>query len=466
VRALAGSLLALAVVAAVAVAAPGSAQAGQTVTRDQAFQLGREAYRYGLPLMEFLRVRRENTSVRAPDGKGNAPLNRFSNARRFAGPEQRTVVAPNVDTLYSIAQLDLGKEPIVLSHPNMGKRYFVFQLLDPYTNTIGYIGQRTTGSKAGKFAITWDRKPGKRVRGVKVVRSKYRRLWVIGRTLAEDRADQARAYRLMRRFSLTPLSRLDNPPRYRRVPPGKPVEATTPQGLAFLDALGPAMESNPPPARDKPLLDRLKRVGIGPGLKPSNAGLAPDVLAALDAGARAEETRLRTETRTELLRQAQSSGGWYVPPRNIGNYGTDYELRAKIAIAGLGANTPEEAIYPTALSDSEGRLFDGSKRYEIRFAPGQAPPNKAFWSLTMYDISGYLVANPANRYAVGDSHPPLVKRRDGSIVIAIQHDRPSDPTVNWLPAPSGPFRMSLRIYWPERSVLTGAWKPPPVRLLP
>ncbi len=458
---------ALAAAALAAAAAPAQAQTGAGVTREQAEALGREAYRYGLPLLEFLRVRRENTSVKAPDKEGNAPLNRFSHARKFAGPENRTVVAPNVDTLYSITQLDLGKGPIVLSHPNMRKRYFVFQFLDPYTNTIGYVGTRTTGSKAGRFAITWTKRPGKKVRGVRVVRSRYRRLWVIGRTLASDEADQKRAYKLMRRYTLTPLKRLGKGPiRYPKRKAGEPVKATTPQGLAFLDALGPAMKANPPPARDKPLLRRLATVAIAPGRKPSTAGLPPAVLDGLRAGAEAEAARLTGGTRARLLSLAIANGGWYVPPPNIGNYGTDYELRAIIAIAGLGANTPIEAIYPSALADSTGQLFSGAKRYRITFPPGQAPPGKAFWSLTMYDLAGYLVANPTNRYAIGDSHPPLVKRPDGSIVVAIQRDDPRDATVNWLPSPAGPFRMSLRIYLPERRALTGAWKPPPVQPVP
>jgi hypothetical protein len=435
------------------------------VTREQAEALGREAYRYGLPLLEFLRVRRENTSVKAPDGHGNAPLNRFSNARRFAGPENRTVVAPNVDTLYSIAQLDLGKGPIVLSHPNVGGRYFVFQLLDPYTNTIAYVGSRRTGAKAGRFAITWTKRPGRRVRGVRVVRSRYRRLWVIGRTLAGGTADQRRAYRLMRRYRLTPLRLLGRKVRHPRRRPGEPATATTPRGLAFLDALGAAMKANPPPARDRPLLRRLATVGIAPGRRPSTAGLPAVVLDGLRAGAEAEAAAL-ADTRSEILTQAIANGGWYVPPPRIGDYGTDYLLRARIAVAGLGANTRIEAVYPTALADSQGRLLSGANRYRIAFAPGQAPPARAFWSLTMYDLAGYLVANPANRYAVGDSHPPLVKRPDGSIVVAIQRDRPADATVNWLPAPAGAFRLSLRIYLPERRVLSGAWKPPPVELVP
>src|SRR5829696_8386836 len=121
-----------------ALASPVAASAGTTQpTRDEAVQAGRDAFLYGFPLLDFLRIRATNTSVKASDGKGNAPLNFFSHAGRFAGPTDRTVVAPNVDTLYSLAQVDLGKGPIVLSHPDMGKRYFVFEIVEPYTNVVG-----------------------------------------------------------------------------------------------------------------------------------------------------------------------------------------------------------------------------------------------------------------------------------------------------------------------------------------
>ena len=445
-----------------------SAGAGSAPTPAEAEAIGREAYRYGLPLLEFLRVRRENTSVRAPDGSGNAPVNRLSNARRFAGPENRTVVAPNVDTLYSIAQLDLGRGPIVLRHPNLGRRYVVFQFLDPYTNTIGYVGTRATGRRAGRFAISWTKRPGRRVRGVRVIRSRYRRLWMIGRTLASTPADQRRARRLMRRYALIPLRRLTKGPiDYPRRRPGKPREATTPQGLAFLEALGTALRRNPPPARDRPILRRLATLGIGPGTSPARAGLAQPVLDALVAGVRAEAAALPAATRSYVLGQAQAGNGWFISPPRIGDYGTDYLLRARIAVVGLGANTPEEATYPAAITDASGDLLDGSRPYRLTFRRGQAPPNRAFWSLTMYDLDGYLVANSAKRYAVGDSHPPLRRRADGSIVVAIQRSRPSDPTVNWLPPPAAaPFRLNLRIYWPRRSVLAGAWKPPPVQAVP
>jgi len=132
---------------------------------------------------------------------------------------------------------------------------------------------------------------------------------------------------------------------------------------------------------------------------------------------------------------------------------------------GLGINTPAEAAYPVALTDSSGQALTGTHRYRLTFAPGQAPPAGAFWSLTMYDSDGYLVADPSNIHAVGDSHPPLATQPDGSIVVALQHDRPADPAVNWLPTPPAGFRLNLRLYIPGASFLDGTWKPPAIERL-
>jgi len=449
--ALAGALTAL--------GAPASAHA--QVTPAQAEQLGHEAYRYGIPLLEFLRIRREMTSVKAPDGQGNAPVNALANARAFARPSDRTVVAPNHDTLYSLAQLDLGKGPIVLSHPDMGRRYFDFEFVDPYTNVLGYIGTRTTGTHAGRVQIAWTKKPGRRIPGVKVIRSKYRRVWMIGRTLAQEAsADLRRAKAKMRQYRLSPAPAL----RSRR--PGKPRKHPLPtDGLAWLRALDGALAQNPPPARDKPLLDRLRTVGVGPGLNPADASLSADVLEALSKGVEAEAADLPNSSRIDVLQKALAHGGWLYLPSRVGAYGTDYLLRAQLAILGIGANTPAEAVYPTALADSTGALLTGANSYRLVFRRGHLPPARGFWSITMYDFDGFLVPNAAHRYSLGPTHPPLVRRRDGSIVIAIQQTRPTEHDVNWLPAPAGGFRLSLRLYWPKASVLSGDWQPPPLERL-
>jgi hypothetical protein len=441
-------------------AAPAGAQA--QVTLAQAEALGHEAYRYGIPLLEFLRIRREMSSVKADDGQGNAPVNVIANARAFARPSDRTVVAPNHDTLYSLSHLDLGKGPIVLSHPDMGRRYFDFEFVDPYTNVIGYIGTRTTGTHAGRVQIAWTKKPGKRIRGVRVIRSKYRRVWMIGRTLATDSAaDQRRAHAKMRQYRLSPTPRLGS----RR--PGKPRKYPLPtDGLAWLRALDRALAQNPPPARDKPLLKRLRAVGVGPGLDPSDAGLPADVLRALGSGVEAEAADLPNSSRIAVLSRALAHGGWLTLDPDVGRYGTDYLLRAQLAILGIGANTPEEAVYPTALADSTGTLLTGANRYRIVFRRGHLPPARGFWSITMYDFDGFLVPNSAHRYSLGPTHPPLVRRADGSVVIAVQRTRPAEKDVNWLPAPAGGFRLSLRLYWPKPAVLNGRWDPPPLERLP
>lgn len=427
--------------------------------------VGAQAYVYGLPLLELLRVRREQTSVRCPDQDGNAPVNSFSHAARFPDATFRTVVAPNTDTLYSIAHLDLARGPLVIRHPDMGARYYSFALLDPWTNVIATPGAREDGGRAGAVVV---RLAGQDVsaapRGARVVTSPSRRVWVIGRTLAGDVRDQRVAHALMTRYRLTTLG--GAAPSYPRgCRPGTPRRYPVPtDGPGFVAALNAALADNPPPVRDGSLLARLRPYGIGAGLSPDRAGLDPATRAALYRAVATRAAELPQEAKAQALAGAEQHGGWYTPQSDIGDYGTDYRFRAYIALLGLGANTPDEAVYPAGLASSDGLLLDGSHAYRITFARGQEPPARYFWSLTMYDANGYLVANPAERYSLGPSHPPLVRRPDGSVVVEVRSTRPSDPQVNWLPAPaSGQFRLNLRLYGPSAAVLDGRWAPPPVQ---
>jgi hypothetical protein len=454
----------LALALAATAAAGGAPRGGPAPTAAEAEALGKAAYDYGLPLLEFIRVRHEQTSVRCPDSRGNAPVNSFSNARGFATADDRTVVAPNTDTLYSIAHLDLGRGPIVLGWPRMGKRYFSFELLDPYTNVIDIRGTRKDGGDADRVEIRWRDGPGagKPAPGTRVIESKYRRVWIIGRTLATDERDQRRARKLMARYVLErPNGRQRSFPRNCR--PGAPDAFPTPSdGPGFVAALNRQLERNPPPRRDRPLLRELRPLGIGPGLAPQATGLEPEVLAALGDGVAQEAASLPTAARLSVLAEAQRSGGWLLPAPNIGDYGTDYLFRAQIAVVGLGANTPDEAIYPVGITDAAGALLNGANDYRLTIAPGEEPPAKYFWSLTMYDTDGYLVANPIDRYSLGPSHPPLVRKPDRSIEIAISQREPSAADVNWLPAPPAGFRLNLRLYGPSKAARKGQWRPPPV----
>ena len=446
--------------ALLAFAGPSPATAAPSPERAE--QLARKAYDYGMPLLEFLRVRHEQTSVACPDGHGNSPVNSFSNARIFADARARTVVAPNTDTLYSIAHLDLGKGPLVLGHPDMGKRYFEFQFLDPYTNVIDYVGTRTTGGKADRHVISWRGAPEPRPEGVPVIHSKFRRVWIIGRTLATNEADQRKAYALMGKYRLSRAGKgpLEFP---ADCDPGEPSQHPVPTGgRSFVKALGKATATNPPPKRDRGFLAKLKGIGIGPGLSPDDAGLPPDVLDAVYGGVADEAAELPGRVRLEAFQDSVAAGGWLQIIDGIGDYGTDYGLRATLAVIGLGANTAEEAVYPTAITDANGALLSGGTDYRMVIGPGEEPPAKYFWSVTMYDGTGFLVDNPIDRYSIGPTHPPLVRQPDGSIVIAISQDEPSEADVNWLPAPPGNFRLSMRIYGPGKSVLAGDYSPPPI----
>ena len=328
-----------------------------------------------------------------------------------------------------------------------------------------------------------------------VIQAPARRVWIIGRTLTTGGVDQLAAAGAMGSYALTPLSQLTPRPsaapaagedarraaaRARKAARAQHAAAirraraaahrrrriakraiAVPTGLEFLNRLGQAMADNPPPARDLPIIARLARGGIGPGARPADAGLAPDVLDGLREGVDAEASELPVRTRAEVMASALTSGGWYIPPPTLGNYGTDYDLRARATIIGFGANTPDEALYRTAYGDASGAALDGTHAYRIVFPAD--PPARAFWSLTLYDIDGFLSPASRGRFAIGSAHPPLARRADGSVVVVVSASQPTEPDVNWLPAPAGPFRLDLRVYWPEAGALAVPWQPPPVQ---
>lgn len=423
----------------------------------QAALIAAKAYTYGFPLMEFERVRAESASTPCAGHRGESTINLLTSSDHFMKPEAKVVVAPNVDTLYSMANIDLSKGPVVLSHPDMGDRYFSFQLMDPYTNVAAYVGSRTTGSAVGRYALSWSGNPGT-VPGATTITVDHARLWLIGRTVAGDEADQRAAFEKMKHYSLTP-------------PGGAPRSATCdfesvtsidqPDGIAWLDALSAAMKLNPPPRRDAAAVAELAQIGVGPDLRVSQAGLSPAAQAAVDQAVRAAAVALPETARASQQATALRNRGWGSPPDNVGDYGTDYVTRAGVAEIGLGANTPAEAAYSPAFSSADLLPLDGRlSSYRLHFAAGQEPPAEAFWSVTAYDGDGYLVPNAENRHSVSDSRPDLVRRPDGSIDIVFSTHRPTDPSVNWLPVPAGPFRVYLRTYAPQAPVLDHTWAPP------
>lgn len=419
----------------------------------RAFSAAVAAYVYGVaPLKVEATVRR-------------FPANTMISVARLVDPAVKTVVLPNHDTAYTVGQLDLSRGPLVIDTPDTAGRYYVLQLLDAYSNTFRYIGRRTTGSDAGSFALVPPGFRGTLPAGVRRIRSPTPLVWLLGRTLIRDEAEIPAVTPLLAGYRATPLERWATGERRPSVvlpsfPPQPPT--SLPHGLRFFDSLGAYLGDNPPPARDACALRAFARVGIGPGRTPSVEASGP-LRAGLEAARRYGPRLISAAVRRSNAYSRRGNNGWLVAQSYVGSYGRNYLGRAIVARIALGANTPEETVYPLALTDSRGRPLSGRHRYRLRFECGRLPPVGAFWSLTMYGDDGYLYENPLRRYAIGDRTSGLRRGRDGSLTLFIQHRRPAGAAAsNWLPAPRGRFRVALRLYEPRRSVLSGAWRPPPL----
>jgi hypothetical protein len=450
-------------------AGPASAGSTPSAAQIQAQRVGTDAYVYGISLMEFVRQARQQTSVTVPNSFSDAPLNQFGNARNLNNAQHQVFVQPNNDTLYTMGHLDLGAGPIVLHVPNVsGGRYYSIQLLDPYTNDFAYVGTRATGDRAGNYVVTGPGFHGRLPPGVKRIRSDYRRVWLVGRTLVNGPSDLPAVHKVQNGYKLIPLKDYERfglswtPPRPRKIITTH-TNPVVPTGIAYFNALGDALAQNPPPARDAALLRELATVGIGPGKRPSHENLSPDVIAGLTAAANGGTKAIAGIRAGFAAKAIATHHGWYVAAPDIGAYGVDYNLRAVVAIYGLGANRPIEAMYPVGAADTTGTLLDGSHRYVLHFNAGKLPPARYFWSLTMYNQAFYLIANPINRYAIGNRTAGVKYNPDGSLDVYLQATPPPGHQSNWLPSPaSGEFEVTLRLYGPRQSALNDTYQYPSI----
>jgi hypothetical protein len=426
-----------------------------------------EAYIFGYPLVTMEITRRVITNAAKPEGT-HAPMGQFANLREYPTAAFKEVTAPNADTLYSVAWLDLSQGPWVLHVPDEHGRYYLMPMLEAWTNVFADPGARTTGANAGDFAIAGPGWKGILPPGVEVLRSSTNLVWIIGRTYCTGTPeDYVAVHALQDQYKLFPLSswgKSYTPPLGKvdpsidmKTPPRDQVEAMDP--ASFFRLLAELMKQNPPYAVDAPALARFRSIGLILGREFDAAALA----AIADVK---DVPKLAIERIMEHFRLAgEDLNGWGFP-KPAGRYGTDYVQRALIARIGLGCNLPEDAVYPTALTDISGRKFDGASKYVMRFPKGEMPPVRGFWSLTMYDVQYFFVANPLNRYTLS-ARNVLKADTDGTVSLYIQADNPgSDKEANWLPAPKGPFILMMRLYWPKEnppSILDGTWRPPVVQ---
>ncbi|HEY9226877.1 MAG TPA: DUF1254 domain-containing protein [Gemmatimonadaceae bacterium] len=423
--------------------------------------LAADAYTFGYPLVLMDAMRAIATATpRASTHR--APINQFAHARELPDATAADIVSATTDTLSSVAWLDVSKEPIILSVPDMGTRYYLMPLLDAWTNVFASVGTRTTGNRQGDFAITAPRWSGILPDGVKEIKAPTNIVWLNGRTHAKGKADCDAVRAIQDEYRLTPLSAWGTPYTQHddasvystieeRSLASEQVDAMDPE--AFFARLNTLMIANPPNANDALAITRFAAIGVGPGkaLDVHAAGLRPGVETARRKLAMAAEKPYGTPV-----------NGWDVLANGVGNYGTNYALRAAVAAGALGANLPADAIHPMSRMDAHARPLTGANRYFLRFTRGKLPPTNAFWSLTMYNEQGALVANPLDRCAL-HSHDELAIGEDGSLTLFIQNESPgADKESNWLPAPSGLFHVALRLFWPKKEAIDGTWRPPAI----
>ena len=431
------------------------------------FWLATDAYIYGYPLVTMEMTRRIMTNVAAPAGT-RAPMGQLIKLREYPTPAFKDVTAPNADTLYTTAFFDVGKEPWVIGVPDMKGRYFLLPLLDGWTNVFQVPGKRTTGTGPQSYAITGPGWNGTLPPGVKQYKSPTSMVWLLGRIYCTGTPeDYAAVHALQDQVKLMPLSAWGKP----YTPPPGTVDASVDMKTAVrdqvnrLDArayftlLAELMKANPPAPADAKEVARYARIGLVPGKDFDASKLHADFVSRIP---QIGFDRIMLQFKTN--KAVQDINGWNYTTKT-GVYGTDYLMRALITAIGLGANRPQDAIYPTSLKDARGDAYDGAKKYVVRFAPGQLPPAKGFWSITMYDANYFFVENPIKRYSIS-ARQNLKRNADGSVDLLIQKDSPgADREANWLPAPAGKFILMMRMYWPSEappSILDGSWKIPPV----
>jgi hypothetical protein len=458
---------ALAALALVACVPSGHARAD--LSEAEALALGTEAYVYGYPLVTMEMTRRVMTNVAEPKSP-HAPMGQFANMRQYPTAGFKDVTAPNADTLYSAAWLDVGKEPYVLSIPDEKGRYFLMPMLSGWTDVFTVPGTRTTGTKAQKYAITGPGWKGKLPDGVKERKAPTNMVWIIGRTYCTGTPEDYKAvHAIQDKLELVPLSAYGKPytPPKGKVDPSVDMKTAVRDQVnrlsagAYFKLLARLLKDNPPSPADAPMVAKLAKIGIVPGKDFDIRKLGPAVVKGLERAPKMAQKRILAH----FKEAGTDVNGWGFSLKT-GTYGTDYLQRAFITAVGLGANRPQDAVYPTSEKGVDGKRYSGANKYVIRFAKGQTPPVNAFWSITMYDPEYFFVPNSLKRYTVSP-RDALKYNADGSLDLYVQHASPGKgKESNWLPAPKGDFVLMLRMYWPKPAVLDGTWKVPPVRKVP
>jgi hypothetical protein len=426
-----------------------------------------EAHAFLYPLVTMELTRLQGTNIEAGKMPGRGPMNTFVHVREFPDADFKMVVRPNFDTLYSSAWVDLTDGPVIVSAPDTQGRYYMLPILDMWTDVFAVPGKRTNGTGAADWALVPPRWSGELPTGVDRIEAPTPYVWIIGRTQTNGPADYEAVHTVQDGYRLCRLSEWGQPVVPTPVTVDGTVDMDTPpldqvnamSGPDYFALAAELMKVHTPHLTDWSVIERMAQIGLVVGQSYDAAARGPDVLQAVVAA----PTRARASLMAALPTMAAVENGWQMNTNSIGVYGNFYAKRAVVTMLGLGANPPEDAVYPLLMTDGDGDKVEGSQDYVLHFDQESLPPVGAFWSVTMYDDHGFQAANELSRFAIGD-RDPLEYNPDGSLDLYIQHANPGpERQANWLPAPTGPLGITMRLYAPDQIVLTGAWAPPPLR---
>ena len=446
---------------------PAMAQSASTpITQAEAHAIAVDAYIYFYPLLSMDISRKTFTNVEPGKEFGKGPMNMFTNVPAYPPADFKGVVRSNFDTLYSIAWLDMTKEPAVITAPDTNGRYYLLPMLDMWTDAFASPGWRTTGTQAGNFLVTPPGWNGTVPAGMSRINAPTPHVWVIGRTKTDGPPDYDAVHKIQAGYKVTMLSDWGKQPRPVEVKIDPSVDMKTPPKVQvdtmaagkYFAYAAELLKVEPPHITDEPILAEMKKIGIEPGKSFDIGKLDPVVQKAIGSAPEVAQKLMAWKLPT----LARVANGWSMNTDTVGVYGNYYLKRAILAQQGLGANVPEDAIYPINLGDESGKPLDGANKYTMTFEKGATPPVNAFWSVTLYDSDGFQVGNSLNRFAIS-SWMPFKYNADGSLDLYFQNESPGkDKEANWLPAPKAPFNLLMRMYAPKSEALTGRWNPPPV----
>jgi len=436
------------------------------ITEESAHEIGVNAYTYFYPLLSMDITRKQFTNIEPGKEFGKGPMNMFINIPEYPPADFKGVVRSNFDTLYSSAWLDLTQEPQVVSAPDTNGRFYLLPMLDMWSDVFASPGWRTTGTQAGNFLVTPPGWTGRVPEGFTQLPAPTPYIWIIGRTKTDGAADYAAVHKIQAGYKVTPLSQWGktvtlptvkiDPSVDMKTPPK--IQVDTMSAAKYFTYAAELLKVNPPHMTDQPIIAQMKEIGIEAGKSFDFDKLDPTVQKALETVPTDAQTLMQWKVPT----LARVVNHWSMNTATMGVYGNYYLKRAIVAQVGLGANLPEDAIYPLNLGDSEGMPLDGANKYVLHFEKGTTPPVNAFWSITLYDNEGFQVGNKLNRFAIS-SYMPFKLNDDGSLDLYFQNESPGkDLEANWLPAPKGPFNLCMRLYGPKSDALTGKWNPPAV----